>query len=137
MLNEFKAFIAQGNVLSLAVGVLIGAAFGTIVTSLTEDMIMPVVGAIFGGLDFSNFFFPLGQVPEGTANTLDAMRAANVPVLAYGKFLTTCLNFLILAFIIFQIVKFANRIMPPPPAAPTGPTEVDLLAEIRDALKKG
>jgi large conductance mechanosensitive channel len=136
MLNEFKAFIAQGNVLNLAVGVLIGAAFGTIVASMTEDIIMPIVGAIFGGFDFSNFFYPLAQPPEGTANTLDAMRAANVPVLAYGKFITVILNFLILAFIIFQIVKIANRIMPPPAEAPAGPSEVDLLTQIRDELKK-
>ncbi len=136
MLTEFKTFIAGGNVLSLAVGVLIGAAFGTIVASMTEDLIMPIVGALFGGMDFSNFYFPLAAVPEGTANTLDAVRAANVPVLAYGKFLTTVLNFLILAFIIFQIVKFANRIMPPAADAPAGPSETDLLTEIRDELKK-
>jgi large conductance mechanosensitive channel len=137
MMDEFKAFIAQGNVLQLAVAVIIGAAFGTIVASMTDDLIMPVVGAIFGGLDFSNFFFPLADVPEGTPNTLEAVRAAGVPVLAYGKFISVVLNFLILAFIIFQLVKFANRIMPPAPAAPAGPSEVDLLTEIRDALKKG
>jgi large conductance mechanosensitive channel len=136
MLSEFKAFIAGGNVLSLAVGVLIGAAFGTIVASMTEDIIMPIVGALFGGMDFSNFYFPLASVPTGTASTLEAVRAANVPVLAYGKFLTVVLNFLILAFIIFQIVKVANRIMPPAPDAPTGPSEADLLTEIRDELRK-
>jgi large conductance mechanosensitive channel len=137
MLDEFKAFIAQGNVLQLAVAVIIGAAFGTIVTSLTDDMIMPVVGAIFGGLDFSNFFLPLAAVPEGTAYTLAAVKAAGVPVLAWGKFVSVILNFLILAFIIFQLVKIANKLMPPAPAAPAGPSEVDLLTEIRDALKKG
>jgi large conductance mechanosensitive channel len=139
MLNEFKAFINRGNVLDLAVGVIIGGAFGTIVKSLTDDVIMPFVGAIFGGLDFSQHFLPLASVPEGTARTLEAMKAANVPVFAYGSFVTAVINFLILAFIIFLIVRQANRLFGPkeaPVAAPAGPTEVELLAEIRDALKK-
>jgi len=139
MFSEFKTFIMRGNVLDLAVGVIIGAAFGAIVKSLTDDLIMPVVGAIFGGLDFSNHFIPLGAIPAGTANTLVAMKAAKVPVFAYGNFITSVINFVILAFIIFLIVRSANRIMAKKeeaPAAPAGPTEIELLAEIRDALKK-
>ena len=138
MLSEFKEFIARGNVLDLAVGVIIGAAFGTIVKSLTDDLIMPVVGAVFGGADFSDFFMPLAAVPDGTAATLAAVRAAGVPVVAYGAFITTVINFLILAFIIFLLVKYANKVLrkPEEPAAPAGPSEVDLLAEIRDELRK-
>jgi large conductance mechanosensitive channel len=136
MFSEFKAFIARGNVLDLAVGVIIGAAFGTIVKSLTDDIIMPVVGALFGGMDFSNFYVALGDVPAGTAATLAAVRAANVPVFAYGAFITAIINFLILAFIIFMIVKQANKFFTMTSAAPPGPSEVDLLTEIRDALKK-
>ena len=133
MLNEFKAFIARGNVLDLAVGVIIGAAFGKIVSSLTDDVIMPVIGAIFGNVDFSNQYAVLsGTVPAGA--TLAAAKAAGATVLAWGSFVTAIINFLILAFVIFLIVRQANKIMPPPPA---GPTEVDLLAEIRDSLKKG
>lgn len=137
MLSEFKEFVARGNVLDLAVGVIIGAAFGTIVKSMTDDLIMPVVGAVFGGADFSNFFMPLAEVPAGTAMTLEAVRAAGVPVFAYGAFVTTVINFLILAFIIFLIVRYANKVLKKPeePAAPAGPSEVDLLTEIRDALK--
>lgn len=137
MFSEFKTFIARGNVLDLAVGVIIGAAFGTIVKSLTDDLLMPIIGAIFGGLDFSNHFLPLGAVPEGTPATLAAMKAANVPVFAYGSFLTAVINFLILAFIIFLIVRQANKILRPKvDETPAGPTEVDLLTEIRDALRK-
>lgn len=135
MLSEFKAFIARGNVLDLAVGVIIGAAFGTIVKSLTDDIIMPIVGALFGGIDLTNYFFALAQAPLDTPATLEAMRAANVPVLAYGAFLTTAINFLILAFIIFMLVKFANKVLRTK-VAEGGPTEVDLLTEIRDELKK-
>lgn len=138
MLGEFKEFIARGNVLDLAVGVIIGGAFGTIVKSLTDDLIMPVVGALFGGADFSNFYMPLAAVPAGTAATLEAVRAAGVPVFAYGAFVTALINFLILAFIIFLIVKAANKVIRPAEAAPApaGPSEVDLLAEIRDELKR-
>ena len=135
MFNEFKAFIARGNVLDLAVGVIIGAAFGKIVSSLTDDVIMPLVGKVFGGLDFSNKYVVLsGAVPPGTA--LDVARKSGANVLAYGSFVTAILNFLILAWVIFLIVKAANRAMPPPAAAPAGPTEVELLSEIRDALKR-
>ena len=135
MFKEFKAFIARGNVLDLAVGVIIGAAFGKIVTSLTEDVIMPVVGAITGGIDYSNKYVVLaGHAPEGAP--LKAARDAGATVLAYGNFVTAIINFLILAFVIFLIVRQANRMMPPPHAAPAAPTEVELLTPLRDSLKK-
>lgn len=141
MLNEFKAFIAKGNVLDLAVAVIIGGAFGTIVTSLTQDVIMPVVGAIFGGLDFSSLFIRLGAVPEGYAGSMTdyaALKEAGVPMLGYGAFITAAINFLILAFIIFLLVRLANRLIPKKEEAPAaGPSEeVLLLREIRDSLKK-
>ncbi len=135
MLQEFKAFIARGNVLDLAVGVIIGAAFGTIVSSMTDDVIMPLIGAVVGDVDFSNSYVVLsGVAPEGA--TLAAAKAAGANVLAWGSFVTAVINFLILAFVIFLIVRQANKAMPPPAAAPAGPSEVDLLTEIRDALKK-
>ncbi len=133
--SEFKEFIAKGNVLDLAVGVIIGAAFGKIVASLTEDLIMPVVGWVFGGLDFSTKYVVLsGDVVPGMP--LDAARKAGANVLAYGSFVTSIINFVILAWVIFMIVKAANRAMPAAPAAPAGPSEVELLTEIRDSLKK-
>ncbi len=133
--SEFKEFIAKGNVLDLAVGVIIGAAFGKIVASLTEDLIMPVVGWVFGGLDFSTKYVVLsGDVAPGTP--LDAARKAGANVLAYGSFMTAIINFVILAWVIFMIVKAANRAMPAAPAAPAGPSEIELLTEIRDSLKK-
>jgi large conductance mechanosensitive channel len=137
MLSEFKAFIARGNVLDLAVGVIIGAAFGKIVTSLTDDLIMPLISLITGGgTDFSAKYIVLGGAEKVQAGmSLAAAKAAGANVLAWGSFITAIINFLILAFVIFLIVRQANKIMPPPPAA-TGPTEVDLLAEIRDELKK-
>ncbi|WP_299865889.1 large conductance mechanosensitive channel protein MscL [uncultured Hoeflea sp.] len=137
MLNEFKAFIAKGNVMDLAVGVIIGGAFGLIVKSLTDDLIMPVVGAIFGGLDFSNYFIPLAD--GVTATTLDAAKEQGA-VLAYGNFFTVLINFLILAWIIFLMVRAVNKIRaeeeqkPAEPAPP--PADVALLTEIRDLLKK-
>jgi large conductance mechanosensitive channel len=135
MLSEFKAFIARGNVLDLAVGVIIGAAFGKIVSSLTDDLLMPLIGAVVGDTDFSNKYMVLsGNVAAGTP--LAAAKEAGANVLAWGNFLTAIINFLILAFVIFLIVRQANKLMPPPPAA-TGPSEVDLLTEIRDSLKKG
>lgn len=135
MFSEFKAFVLRGNVLDLAVGVIIGAAFGTIVASLTADLIMPVVGAIFGNVDFSNLYIDLsGTVEPGTS--LAAAREAGANVLAYGNFISTVINFLILAFVIFLIVRSANKVIKPAEAAPAGPSEVDLLTEIRDALKK-
>ncbi len=136
--SEFKAFALKGNVVDLAVGVIIGAAFGKIVDSIVNDLVMPVVGRIFGGFDFSNYFLPLKDVPPGTAHTLDAMKKAGVPVFAYGNFITICLNFAILALIIFLMVKQFNRLKraepPPAPAAP--PEQVLLLREIRDSLRR-
>lgn len=135
MLGEFKAFIARGNVLDLAVGVIIGAAFGKIVSSLTDDVIMPVIGFITGGVDFSNQYTVLsGEVTAGA--TLAAAREAGATVIGWGSFVTAVVNFLILAFVIFLIVRQANRIFPKPAAAPSGPSEVELLTEIRDALRK-
>jgi large conductance mechanosensitive channel len=138
--SEFKAFALKGNVVDLAVGVIIGAAFGKIVDSIVNDLIMPIVGRLFGGLDFSNYFVPLREPPPGTAHTLDAMRKAAVPVFAYGNFLTIVLNFAILALIIFMMVKQFNRLKreaPPAPAVPGPPPEdVVLLREIRDALRR-
>jgi large conductance mechanosensitive channel len=135
MLQEFKAFIARGNVLDLAVGVIIGAAFGKIVASMTDDLIMPVIGAITGGTDFTNKYLVLsGTVPEGA--TLAAARAAGANVLGWGSFITAVINFVILAFVIFLLVRQAAKVMPAPAEAPAGPSEVDLLTEIRDALKK-
>ena len=134
----FKAFIARGNVLDLAVAVIIGAAFATIVSSLTDDIIMPVVGALTGGLDFSNHYLRLGPIPGGYAGpmTYGALKAAGVPMLGYGKFLTTLVNFLILAFIIYRMVKAAQRVIPADePATPLPSEEVLLLREIRDTLK--
>jgi large conductance mechanosensitive channel len=135
MFKEFGAFIARGNVLDLAVGVIIGAAFGKIVASLTDDIIMPFVGWITGGVDFSSKYVVLsGNVAEGAS--LTAARAGGANVWAYGAFVTAVVNFLILAFIIFMIVKQANKYFTMTSAAPAGPTEVDLLTEIRDSLKK-
>ena len=137
MLSEFKEFIARGNVLDLAVAVIIGAAFGTIVSSLTDDIIMPLIGRVVGDVDFSNLYVVLsGDVAPGTS--LAAAREAGANVLAYGNFVSVAINFLILAFVIFMLVRQANKLMPKKveEAAPTGPTEVELLAEIRDALKK-
>lgn len=138
IISEFKEFAIKGNAMDLAVGVIIGAAFGRIVDSIVKDLIMPIVGAISGGFDFSNLFFALGDVPEGTAMTLDALRAANVPVFAYGSFLTILLNFIILAFVVFMIVKQINRLKKeaPPAPAPATPEDIVLLREIRDSLKK-
>jgi len=138
MLREFRAFIAKGNVLDLAVAVIIGAAFGKIATSLTEDIIMPVVGSIFGGLDFSSKFIMLGAVPadyKGSMTDYAALKAAGVPVLGWGEFVTVVINFVILAFIIFLLVRSATKMMRRAEDAP-GPSEVDLLTEIRDELRK-
>jgi len=141
MLSEFKAFILKGNVLDLAVAVIIGAAFATITTSLTEDVIMPIVSALFGMPDFSGMFILLGSPPADYAGTMTdyaALKEAGVPMLGWGQFLTVVINFIILAFIIFLIVRYANRIMKKAEeeAADPGPSEIDLLTEIRDSLKK-
>jgi large conductance mechanosensitive channel len=138
--REFREFAMKGNVIDLAVGVIIGAAFGKIVDSLVKDIVMPVVGRIFGGLDFSNWFVMLASPPPGYngPTTYDALTKAGVPLLAYGNFITVALNFIILAFIIFLMVRQINRLKraepPPAPAAP--PEEVLLLREIRDALRR-
>jgi large conductance mechanosensitive channel len=138
--SEFREFAIKGNVVDLAVGVIIGAAFGKIVDSLVKDLVMPVVGAIFGGLDFSNWFIMLRSPPPGYNGpmTYEALTKAGVPLFAYGNFITVALNFLILAFIIFLMVKQINRLKrEPPPAAPAAPPEdVVLLREIRDALRR-
>ena len=138
MMKEFKEFAVKGNVIDLAVGVIIGASFGKIVDSVVGDLIMPIVGAIFGKMDFSNLFIVLGNVPAGTATTLDALKKAGVPVLAYGNFITVAVNFTILAFIIFLMVKQINRLKSeaPAPVPAATPEDVVLLREIRDALKK-
>ena len=138
MMKEFKEFAVKGNVIDLAVGVIIGAAFGKIVDSIVGDLIMPIVGAIIGKIDFSNLFIVLGNVPAGTASTLEALKKAGVPVLAYGNFITVAVNFAILAFIIFLMVKQINRMKSeaPAPVPAATPEDVVLLREIRDSLKK-
>jgi large conductance mechanosensitive channel len=137
--SEFREFAVKGSVVDLAVGVIIGGAFGKIVDSLVKDLIMPVVGRIFGGLDFSNYFIVLKAPPAGYAGpmTYDALTKAGVPLFAYGNFITVAINFLILAFIIFIMVRQVNRLKratPPAPAAP--PEEIVLLREIRDSVKR-
>jgi large conductance mechanosensitive channel len=142
LLNEFKEFAVKGNVVDLAVGVIIGAAFNKIVESLVGDVVMPILGRIVGKLDFSNLFIVLGDIPAGTATTLDSLKKAGVPVLAYGNFLTVALNFVILAFVIFLMIKQVNRMRrsqaetPAAAAEPAPPPEdVMLLREIRDSLR--
>ncbi len=137
MMSEFKTFAMRGNVIDLAVGVIIGAAFGKIVDSVVNDLIMPIIGRIIGKLDFSNLFITLSDPPAGTAMTLDALKKAGVPVFAYGNFLTILVNFVILAFIIFLMVRAFNKLRAEEPAAEPAPTpeEVVLLREIRDSLK--
>jgi len=144
VLQEFKEFAVKGNVVDLAVGVIVGAGFGKIVDSVVGDLVMPVVGAVIGKPDFSGMFLALATPPAGTAMTLDALRKAGVPVLAYGSFLTIVFNFLLLAMVIFVMVRQINRLKagaavpPPAPAVPAAAEseEVLLLREIRDSLKK-
>ncbi|MDD2547087.1 MAG: large conductance mechanosensitive channel protein MscL [Burkholderiaceae bacterium] len=140
MVQEFREFAIKGNVIDLAVGVIIGGAFGKIVDSVVSDLILPVVGLVFGKLDFSNLFIALGEAPAGTAPTLDALRKAGVPVFAYGSFITVAVNFLILAFIIFMMIKQINRLKRQPAAAPAAPAappeDIVLLREIRDSLNR-
>ncbi len=135
MLGEFKTFIMRGNVLDLAVGVLIGAAFGKIIASLTDDIIMPFIALITGGgVDFSSKYIVLNGADKVTSGmSMAASKAAGANVLGYGSFLTATINFLILAFVIFMIVRVANRVSPPDAA---GPSDIDLLTEIRDELRK-
>jgi large conductance mechanosensitive channel len=145
MLNDFKEFIAKGNVMQLAVAVIIGGAFATIVKSLTDEVIMPIVGAVFGGADFSSYFILL-SAPEGYEGALDdyaALKEAGAAMIGYGAFVTAIINFIILAFIIFLLVRYTMKVMEQmekkeeaAPEEPAGPTEIDLLTEIRDSLKK-
>lgn len=138
LMKDFKEFAVKGNVIDLAVAVIIGGAFGKIVEALVGDVIMPIVGAVIGKLDFSNLFIVLGKVPTGTEMTLAALKKAGVPVLAYGSFITVAVNFIILAFIIFMMVRMISKLKHAEPPAPPAPTPEDtvLLREIRDALKK-
>ncbi|MFZ9298053.1 MAG: large conductance mechanosensitive channel protein MscL [Hylemonella sp.] len=140
MLQEFRNFAIKGNVIDLAVGVIIGGAFGKIVDSVVGDLIMPLVGSVVGKLDFSNLFVVLGSIPAGVPQTLDALKKAGVPIFAYGSFITVAVNFAILAFIIFLMVKQINRLKREAPAEPATaavtPEDILLLREIRDSLKK-
>ncbi|BCX54675.1 large conductance mechanosensitive channel protein MscL [Comamonas thiooxydans] len=140
MMQEFREFAIKGNVMDLAVGVIIGGAFGKIVDSVVNDLIMPLVGLFFGKLDFSNLFVVLGTMPEGVPRTLDALKKAGIPVFAYGNFITVAVNFVILAFIIFMMVKQINRLKreapPAPEQAPATPEDIQLLREIRDSLNR-
>lgn len=138
MLNEFKTFVMRGNVVDLAIAVIIGAAFGRIVTSLTEDVIMPVIAWLVGGLDFSRHFVVLGEVPPALAGSVDyaALKAAGVPLLGYGALVTHAVNFLIIAVIIFLVLRAVNRMMAKPEAVPPAEAaEIALLREIRDELR--
>ena len=138
--KEFREFAVKGSVVDLAVGVIIGGAFGKIVDSLVKDIIMPIVGAIFGGLDFSNYYVMLKSTPAGYSGplTYEALTKAGVPLFAYGNFITVAINFMILAFIIFLMVKQINRLKreTPPAAPPAPPEEVLLLRQIRDSLQR-
>jgi large conductance mechanosensitive channel len=139
MIREFRDFIAKGNVMDMAVGIIIGAAFTAIVTSLVADLINPVIGLVTGGMDFSNLFVNLG---EGEFTSLAAAREAGAPVFAYGAFITAVINFLIIAFVVFVLVKTVNRVkdaairQEAAAPAPAGPSQLEVLIEIRDALKK-
>ena len=142
MMQEFKEFAVNGNVIDLAVGVIIGGAFGKIVDSVVNDLIMPIVGAIVGNLDFSSMYVVLGKNPDNLKALAD-LKKAGIPVLAYGSFLTVAVNFVILAFIIFMMVKQINRLKREAPAAPAAPEapaapaeDIVLLREIRDSLKR-
>ena len=145
MLSDFKEFIAKGNVMQLAVAVIIGGAFATIVKSLTDEVIMPIVGAVFGGADFSSYFILL-SVPEGFEGDVTdfaALKEAGAAMIGYGAFVTAIINFVILAFIIFLLVRYTMKVMEQmekkeeeAPEEPAGPTEIDLLTEIRDSLKR-
>ena len=141
VLKEFREFAVKGNVVDLAVGIIIGGAFGKIVDSLVNDIVMPVISSLLGGkIDFTNLFIVLGNVPDGIPRTFDALKKAGIPIFAYGNFITISINFILLAFVIFQMVKVVNRIRAaeaPPPVVT--PEDIILLREIRDSLqsKKG
>lgn len=138
VLKEFRDFAVKGNVIDLAVGVIIGGAFGKIVDSLVNDIVMPVISTLLGGhIDFTNLFIVLGKVPENIPRTFDALKKAGVPIFAYGNFITISINFILLAFVIFQMVKVVNKVrVVDGPSIPPTPEEVMLLREIRDSLKK-
>lgn len=139
MASEFKEFAVRGNVIDLAVGIIIGAAFTKIVESIVADLIMPIIGKLMGGLDFTNYFFALSAIPAGVPNTLEAVRKAGVPVIAWGNFTNIVINFIILAFVVFMMVRQINRLrrVSPAPAVPAAPPEdVVLLREIRDSLRQ-
>ncbi len=140
IMKEFRAFAVKGNVIDLAVGVIIGGAFGKIVDSLVNDIVMPLISTLLGGrIDFTNLFIVLGSVPDNVPRTFDALKKAGIPIFAYGNFITISINFILLAFVIFQMVKIVNRIRlqdeEPKPTPPT-PEDIVLLREIRDSLKK-
>ena len=138
MMKEFRAFAVRGNVVDLAVGIIIGGAFGKIVDSLVNDIVMPLISTLLGGrIDFTNLFIVLGTVPDNVPRTFDALKKAGIPIFAYGNFITILINFILLAFVIFQMVKIINRIRDeePKPTPPT-PEDIVLLREIRDSLKK-
>ncbi len=138
MMNEFKAFAVRGNVVDLAVGVIIGGAFGKIVDSLVNDVVMPLISTLLGGrIDFTNLFIVLGNIPENVPRTFDALKKAGIPIFAYGNFITISINFVLLAFVIFQMVKIINRIRDEEPKSqPPTPESILLLREIRDCLKQ-
>lgn len=138
MMNEFRAFAVRGNVVDLAVGVIIGGAFGKIVDSLVNDIVMPLISTLLGGrIDFTNLFIVLGTVPDNVPRTFDALKKAGIPIFAYGNFITISINFILLAFVIFQMVKIINRIRDQEPKqTPPTPEDIVLLREIRDSLKK-
>ena len=138
MMKEFRAFAVRGNVVDLAVGIIIGGAFGKIVDSLVNDIVMPLISTLLGGrIDFTNLFIVLGTVPENVPRTFDALKKAGIPIFAYGNFITILINFILLAFVIFQMVKIINKIRDeePKPTPPT-PEDIVLLREIRDSLNK-
>ena len=140
IIKEFRAFAVRGNVIDLAVGIIIGGAFGKIVDSLVNDIVMPLISSLLGGrIDFTNLFIVLGTVPDNVPRTFDALKKAGIPIFAYGNFITISINFILLAFVIFQMVKIVNKIRlqdeEPKPATPT-PEDIVLLREIRDSLKK-
>ena len=133
--SEFREFAVKGNVVDLAVGVIIGAAFGKIVDSFVNDMVMPVVGRFIGGVDFANMFVALAPIPAAIPHTLDAVKKAGIPVIAYGTFFNVLLNFVILAFVVFLMVKQINRMRREKPTTAAPPEDVLLLREIRDSLQ--
>lgn len=138
MMKEFRAFAVRGNVVDLAVGIIIGGAFGKIVDSLVNDIVMPLISTLLGGrIDFTNLFIVLGTVPDNVPRTFDALKKAGIPIFAYGNFITILINFILLAFVIFQMVKIINKIREEEPKeAPPTPEDIVLLREIRDSLKK-